>query len=568
MSLGLIIKLVLVAAVVLAFAAAPLIKAARRLLDRPAAPVKTAGELPPEQIHLEALPQAHWVPPRAVAQRVHAFRGLGFRVIGQYRVPELRQLRLVALGHPEDYLAAVVYQHDRDGVTCDAIAYYRHGGTLTVTTSANEGLPARSGHEKIFLPRAAAPQTLYETLVDKLEAEELMPVHPKNFTGTFEKAFGEYAAWRRQQAGPRVVVLRDRELDALSTPLFQRLHARDVDGVKDFLGLGFSPEGRDHQGRTALMVAVTTGELALVSLILGAGADPNARAPGVPGLPAQEATGESAGNLAQAPGEPEALITPLTLAIETGVPEVTSALLSAGAILLGPGDPPLHFAAQEGDIDMVRAIVEAGAGVDLTDDDGATALHYAAMYGHAEVVEYLVSVGADVHARFGKETAIVLAAQNGAVEVVELLELYARPKQARKARRILEDAVPIGNVRARRLAVAAALGRAPMIRKLLASGLHPDLREHEGEADDMTTALMLATQGGHVEAMRILIDGGADVNAVDERGEGVISRAVRTRLMEGEAHRAEAIRLLVRHGVDLSSLDEEDRSLVERCVTV
>lgn len=564
MSLGLIIKLAVLAAVALAIAAAPLMKAAQRLVSsRSAAAERPARHLGPEQIHLEVLPQDHWVPPRAVAQQVQAFRGLGFRVIGQFRAPEMPKVRLVALGHPGDHLTAVVYAHDDIGVTCEVVAYYRQGGSLTVTTSPKDGGAARPGHERTYLPRGAPPKKIYDAASENLVSEDLLPVSPKNFARTFEKSFADNAAWRREHEGPRDVVLRDRELDALSTPLFQRLHARDADGVKEFLDLGFSPDGRDPQGRTALMVAVTTGEAALVSLILRAGADPNARAPGLPGVPLQEVISDERRDPT---AEMEAFVTPLTLAIETGVPEVTSALLSAGANLEGPGEPPLHFAAQEGDIDMIRAIVEAGADVNLPDGEGATALHYASMYGHAEVVEYLVSVGADVHARFGKATAVVLAAESGAAEVVELLELYVRPKQARRARRILEDAAPIGNVRARRLATSAAMGRAPMVRKLLASGLHPDAREYEGEADDKITALMLATQGGHVETMRVLIEGGADVNAADEQNERVITRAIRTQFMEDQAQRSEALRLLVRHGVDLSPVGEEERAFVERCV--
>ena len=53
--------------------------------------------------------------------------------------------------------------------------------------------------------------------------------------------------------------------------------------------------------------------------------------------------------------------------------------------------------AWNGQVDTVRALIEAGADLDKrSKDNGSTALHVAARYGHAEVVKILIGAGADI----------------------------------------------------------------------------------------------------------------------------------------------------------------------------
>jgi len=51
-------------------------------------------------------------------------------------------------------------------------------------------------------------------------------------------------------------------------------------------------------------------------------------------------------------------------------------------------------ASWNGNIELARMLVEAGADVNITDDIGETALSNASMNGQAEMVEYLKSMGA------------------------------------------------------------------------------------------------------------------------------------------------------------------------------
>ncbi|HEY4024441.1 MAG TPA: glutaminase A [Pseudonocardiaceae bacterium] len=55
----------------------------------------------------------------------------------------------------------------------------------------------------------------------------------------------------------------------------------------------------------------------------------------------------------------------------------------------------LCWAASQGDLDEVRALVATGSDPGGADYDGRTGLHLAAAEGHRDVVEYLLSVGAD-----------------------------------------------------------------------------------------------------------------------------------------------------------------------------
>ena len=55
----------------------------------------------------------------------------------------------------------------------------------------------------------------------------------------------------------------------------------------------------------------------------------------------------------------------------------------------------MHAATYSGHLDVVRALLEAGAFVDTQDEDGMTPLLLAAFWGHATLVEALLDAGAD-----------------------------------------------------------------------------------------------------------------------------------------------------------------------------
>ena len=95
------------------------------------------------------------------------------------------------------------------------------------------------------------------------------------------------------------------------------------------------------------------------------------------------------------------------------------------------GVSPLLLCAESGNQDLVQALVEAGADVNITPHGelaeenflaGQTPLFGAAKKGHLEICEYLIRNGADVNAvTMTGATPLYTATEEGHLEVVELL---------------------------------------------------------------------------------------------------------------------------------------------------
>lgn len=88
----------------------------------------------------------------------------------------------------------------------------------------------------------------------------------------------------------------------------------------------------------------------------------------------------------------EYLLTPLHVAVGTGVVDVVRALVDAGADVNAKAlfdESPLHMAAADGAVDIARFLLECGADRTARDDRGVTPADEAATSGHAEVAALL-----------------------------------------------------------------------------------------------------------------------------------------------------------------------------------
>ena len=187
----------------------------------------------------------------------------------------------------------------------------------------------------------------------------------------------------------------------------------------------------------------------------------------------------------------------------------------------------VRAAAREGDRERVAWLLTRGADISERDERGLTALHEAAERGDTAMVDFLLQHGAPVdvvdHAGF---TPLQLALGAEHLEVVwRLFSAGAAPT--------LEAAVVVGDVRSLQALLAAGadmdargaggyagLHWAAAINGYLAAGI---LLKHGADPNlptewDRESPLHIAARNGNADVGRLLIDGGANVDAIDTGG--------------------------------------------------
>jgi len=118
--------------------------------------------------------------------------------------------------------------------------------------------------------------------------------------------------------------------------------------------------------------------------------------------------------------------TPLHHACDNGHLEVVMALIEVGANVNVNGgsykNTPLHFACDNGHLEVAMALIEKGADIDARDDIQNTPLHLACWNSHLKVAMALIDKGAAIDARNAdKKTPLHLAFRNNDIEFIMAL---------------------------------------------------------------------------------------------------------------------------------------------------
>ena len=191
-----------------------------------------------------------------------------------------------------------------------------------------------------------------------------------------------------------------------------------------------------------LIVAVRDGDSARVTRLLAEGADPNAR-----DLEAQKYTTRQIlkifmDRLLRRPVAVPRKATALILAAEHPHPDITRALLQAGArpdYTDGESRTAIIAAAYCGEADNIKELIEGKANIDAVDDNGRSALMGASVSGFEPAVSVLLEHGANpnVQTVFGR-TSLMWAAGFHFPVVVRLLlnhkaDVNTRDKEGKSA---------------------------------------------------------------------------------------------------------------------------------------
>ena len=236
------------------------------------------------------------------------------------------------------------------------------------------------------------------------------------------------------------------------------------------------------------------------------------------------------------------------------------------------GDTALYKAAEHGDVETVRVLLQRGADANARDDFGLTPLTAAAQLGALDVIEALLNAGANVHSRTSHgSTPVSFAVLGNKLEevsdklaAVKLLIEHGADFQSggdrgetplMTAARSDQDLIVLqyllqkgatletkDDVGDAALGYAAKSMQVKSLQTLLDHGAKIDTRNNAG-----ATPLMLAAATGYPDTVKLLLVRGAEIHLKDiKRHDALFYASQKTYL--GPAMKQKTIRLLQTYG--------------------
>jgi ankyrin repeat protein len=295
-----------------------------------------------------------------------------------------------------------------------------------------------------------------------------------------------------------------------------------VEAAEALLKNGAEIDARETwHGQTPLMWAAAQGHIAMIRTLVSHGADVNARSN-----------------------------------VEPWERQVTS---EPREKWLPPGGlTPLLFAAREGCVECVPVLAELGADVSATTPDGISPIVIALINGHYDVAGALIDAGTDVN----------LLDYVGRGALYAAIDFNTMPASNRPAPSVIDNKLSALDVA--RLLLEHGANPNAQLKKL------PPYRAKLDRGNDMmlgggTTPFLRAAKAGDVPAMRLLLEHGADPKLSPTRsgitplmaaaGVGTAEQDTTGRY-KTQAQAIDAIQLLLDHGADVNAAANDGRTAV------
>jgi ankyrin repeat protein len=371
------------------------------------------------------------------------------------------------------------------------------------------------------------------------------------------------------------------------TPLVLAATNGSSEAIDLLLRAGADPNNALPDGQTPLMTAARTGNAAAVATLLRAGADPNVHERRLGETALIWAAAENHGRVVAALAEYGAEVDSPSNATDFSRFSFGDGIVALMMTLPRGRWTAAMYAARQGALDASRALVDAGADLNLTDPEGTTALMLAINNAHYDVASFLAA-----HADPNVADVTGMTALYAVVNMSTLGDLPGRPAPKPTGR---EGPLDVARTLLARGANANARLGAPILMRqhsagdaALGNGATPFLRaaktgdlammrllaDHGADARSTTvtgtTAVMLAagpaagglggsypvTDSDKIAAIQFAIDRGVDVNASDVNGQTALHVAA-------AQSSAAIVSALVSGGANLGARDKQGRTALD-----